>query len=368
MTFIIFIIVLGVLILVHELGHFLLAKKAGVKVEEFGFGYPPRALKLGRRWGTDFTLNWVPFGGFVKIFGENYVEEGKGDTNNEIQGKKFTEVSKLWQAAILVAGVFFNFLFAWLLLSTSFFIGVPAPVDNTFGGEVRDAKLTIVSVLPESPAAQANLKGGDKIMTAKSEKLTLDNPTPEEFSNFIEKSEDVNLTLDRGGEILNIDIIPAGGLIDEDLERKAIGISMDMVGTLKLPVGKSFIEGGKTAIDLTYLTAQGIGALIVNGVRGKADLSQVTGPVGIVGLVGDASRLGFAYLLTFTALISINLAVVNLLPIPALDGGRLVVVAIEAIKRSPVNAKFVNYVNLVGFSLLILLMVLITLRDISRLF
>lgn len=359
MTIIIFIIVLGVLILVHEMGHFLVAKRAGVKVDEFGFGYPPRLWKIGTWRGTELTINWIPFGGFVKIFGENYTSPPNPSSRAGEGSYAFTEISKKWQAAILVAGVFFNFLFAWFLLSLSFMIGVPAPVENDFGGAVTDPRLTIVSVLPESPAALAGLKSGDKILNFNS---------PDGFIDSVSRSDSIDLKISRGGKIIDSNIRPVEGVIAGEQDRKAIGVSLDMVGTLKLSTAKSFVEGGKTAAELTYLTAKGIVNLIIDGVRGRADLSQVTGPVGIVGLVGDASRLGFTYLLTFTALISINLAVINLLPFPALDGGRLVIVVVEAIKRSPVNAKAVNWINSIGFVLLILLMILITFRDITRLF
>src|SRR3989344_4518573 len=128
MTFIIFIIILGLLVVVHELGHFLAAKKAGVHVEEFGFGYPPRALTLGRKWGTLFSINWIPFGGFVKIFGENYEKESKNNPKENVPqisvGLNFTEVSKKWQTVILAAGVTFNMIFAWLLFSIGFVVGL----------------------------------------------------------------------------------------------------------------------------------------------------------------------------------------------------------------------------------------------------
>jgi regulator of sigma E protease len=170
MTFLIFLIILGVLVFVHELGHFLVAKRAGVRVDEFGFGYPPRALKIGEKWGTLFTLNWIPFGGFVKILGENYEEDSPqklaspesprvalaGSTrlsSSQVSaGKSFTQVSKKWQAAMLVAGITFNILFAWLLFSLGFMIGLPTPVDNNFGGEVKNPALTITGLLDSSPA------------------------------------------------------------------------------------------------------------------------------------------------------------------------------------------------------------------------
>ena len=373
MTFIIFVIILGLLVLVHELGHFLVAKKAGVKVEEFGFGYPPRALKLGRKWGTLFSLNWIPFGGFVKILGENYDEENdspekKSSSSENSRGDlHFTKISKKWQAAILAAGVTFNIIFAWLLFSLGFMIGLPTPVDNNFGAEVKDPILTIIEILPESPAKTAGLKTGDKIISISlSNEKIITNIMPEEVSDFINQSSgEVMLEINRGGEILNFNILPETGLVEG---RKLLGISMDMVGILSLPIHKAFYEGGKVTYQITYLTVGGLAHLVKDAFQGQADISEVTGPVGIIGLVGDASRLGFAYLLTFTALISINLAIINLIPFPALDGGRLLFVIIESITKRPINPKIAQTTNTIGFALLITLMLVITYRDILNLF
>lgn len=399
MTIIIFFIILGLLVLVHEMGHFLFAKRAGVRVDEFGFGYPPRAFKIGRKWDTDFTVNWIPFGGFVKIFGENY-EEAETDksqkedpspkvlgsplrdstrlfskdipSGSEEQSKplesasrlRFTQVSKRWQAAILVAGVTFNILFAWFLFSLGFIIGVPSSVENNFGGEVKNPVLTIIEVLPEYPAAESGLRSGDKIISVSNTNSSLENTNPEEVSSLINSSLLVNIKVDRGGEEYEYKITPKE---DVDSGRRVVGISMDMVGTVSLPIHKAIIEGAKTTVSFTYLTVEGLYNLLIGSIKGGADFSNISGPVGIVGIVGDATRLGFSYLLTLTALISINLAIINLVPFPALDGGRLLFVLIESIKRSPINPKIASWTNAVGFALLLLLMVFITFRDIAKL-
>jgi len=409
MTFLIFLIVLGILVFVHELGHFLVAKKAGVKVEEFGFGYPPRALKIGERWGTLFTLNWIPFGGFVKIFGENYeppvseeseLGEPKGEEkivisqetysaqstsqgivqsfdseqielsiseSEKITNLNFTQVSKKWQAGILVAGVTFNILFAWFLFSLGFMIGVPTSVDNNFGAVVKNPALTITGLAPDSPAQKSGLKTGDKITNIYNMNGDdIGSLTPETVSNFINKStERFSMEINRGGEIFSFAPVPTEGLVEN---KKVVGISMDMVGTLSLPLHKAIYQGGKTTLQLSYLTVMGIANLIGDAVRGKADVSQVAGPVGIIGLVGDATRLGFSYLLTFTALISINLAVINLVPFPALDGGRILFVVIEGVAKKKISPKVAGVLNTVGFALLIIIMLIVTYRDILRLF
>ncbi len=380
---------MGLLVLVHEMGHFLVAKRAGVRVDEFGFGYPPRAFKIGRKWDTDFTINWIPFGGFVKIFGENYEEDVPAQSESlsraqefsaensfsapSVESRKplesasrlrFTQVSKSWQALILVAGVTFNILFAWFLFSLGFLIGVPSSVENNFGGEVKNPVLTIVEVLPEYPAALSGLRSGDKIVSVSNKNSSLESSNPEEVSALINSSEEVDIKVDRGGEIYEYKIIPQE---NQDSGRKIVGISMDMVGTVSLPIHKAIVEGAKTTATLTYLTVDGLYNLVAGAFKGTADLSSISGPVGIVGIVGDASRLGFSYLLTLTALISINLAIINLVPFPALDGGRLLFVFIEAIKKSPINPKIAGWLNAIGFALLLILMVFITFRDIAKL-
>jgi len=381
MTIIIFFIILGVLVFVHELGHFLAAKKAGVKVDEFGFGYPPRALRIGEKWGTVFTLNWIPFGGFVKIFGENYEEAEVANDSlrsqdathislqeySQPQPKSFVQVSKKWQATILAAGVVFNILFAWLLFTFGFLIGLPTSVDNTMGAEVKNPALTIIDIVPSSPAQVSGLKAGDKIMgISYASNQVLQDLEPDIVSDFINNSSGkVSFEIDRGGKTLNFEILPDAEIVEG---KKIIGINMDIVGTLSLPIHKAIYEGGKTTLNIMHLTVSGISNLIKDAVQGDADMSNIAGPVGIVGLVGDASRLGFAYLLTFTALISINLAIINLVPFPALDGGRILFVMVEGIIKRPINPKFAMIANTVGFALLIALMLFITYRDILRLF
>jgi len=379
MAFLIFLIVLGMLVFVHELGHFLTAKKAGVKVDEFGFGYLPRALVIGKKWGTLFSLNWIPFGGFVKILGENYEEsENLEISARNSSGSKnliFTQISKKWQTAILAGGIFFNIIFAWFLFSLGFMIGLPTPVENDYGVVVKNPVLTVINIIPNSPAQNTGLKSGDKIKNISLENgKMLQELNPKDASDFVnESSGNILLEVDRGGKILDFKIKPEAEIEKDPSSssgqaRKIIGIGMDMVGTLSLPIHKAIYEGGRTTFEITYLTVEGIIDLIKNAVIGKADISQVAGPVGIVSLVGDASRLGFAYLLTFTALISVNLAIINLVPFPALDGGRILFVAIEGVTKRKINPKVAQALNTVGFVILIALMLIVTYRDILKLF
>src|SRR3989344_4787049 len=359
MSVIIFIIILSVLVVVHELGHFLVAKKFGIRVDEFGLGFPPRAKELFTWKGTPFTLNWLPFGGFVKIFGES-PEELASPT---LPQDSFQYKNRGIQAAVLVAGVVGNFLFAWLLISLGFITGLPASAD--FSLQTQDTHTVITTVLPSSPAAAAGLKSGDTVISL-SRGVVSSELTPEALSLFIARSpEPVTFVVERGGQISTKIVKPENGIV---IDRPAVGISMDVIGIVKLPLHQALWHGLKTTFLLTKLTGQSIGNFIFQALGGRANLSGITGPVGIVGMVGDARELGFTYLLTFTALISINLAVINLLPFPALDGGRLFFVGIEAVTRRSVPPRIFNMVNTAGFALLILLMLLITIQDVRNIF
>jgi regulator of sigma E protease len=354
---IIFIILLSVLVFVHEMGHFLAAKAFGIRVDEFGFGYPPRAKKLFAWRGTDVTLNWLPFGGFVKIFGENY-EEGADNAPAD----SFAHKNRGIQALVLVSGVFSNFLLAWLLFSVGFMIGMPSPVD--IGLPVQNAHTAITEVLPNSPIADAGFKPGDEILlvTRDGTKAPID---PAGLSSFIGQSADpLSVTVKRGDAIFSKTVAPVSGIVSG---KPGVGFGLSEVGTTKLGFFRSVWEGLHTAWELTKLTAVAFWNLIAQAFRGHADLSQVTGPVGIVGQVGDAASLGFAYLLSFAALISINLSIINLFPFPALDGGRLLFVGLEAVSRKRVPPRVFNWINTIGFAVLVLLMILVTIRDVEHL-
>lgn len=362
MNILIFVIVLAVLILVHELGHFIVAKKSGVKAEEFGIGFPPRILTLFRWRGTDFTLNLLPFGGFVKIFGENPSEE---EISPEERKQNFSYQPKSIQALILVAGVAFNLIFAWILISVGFMYGLPSAQEPDSPYTVVNERLTVLGVLDESPALEAGIKTGDKIIGIESGQSSLNELNPESVSNFISGEDVLTVEVERGEEVLSFEITPEEGIIEEG---RAIGISMGMIGTLKLPPHLAIWEGAKNTASLTGAVAVGLVQFIGQTVTGQADFSQIAGPVGIVGLVGDASALGFIFLIQFTAFISINLAVLNLFPFPALDGGRLLFVLIEAVKGSAINPKVANTLNAAGFIFLLILILLVTVNDVIRLF
>ncbi len=363
MSIIIFIVILLILVVSHEFGHFIVAKKSGIRVDEFSFGFPPKII--GKKIGeTTYNLNALPFGGYVKIFGENGIDE---TTSEEDKKRSFDHKPRYIQALVLFAGVAMNFLVAWLLLSVGYMSGLPSSVSMApRGANVGNQALTITSVAKSSPAETAGLKAGDKIIQLKTDTDFTLTPSAESVQYFVKKHGEEVITMEykRGPDEKQTTVTPIKKSIDSV---PAIGVSLDMIGTLKLPVHKAVWEGLKLTTNLTAGTAVGFYKLIGGAITGKGDMSAVTGPIGIVGVVGDAAKFGFIYLLSFTALISVNLAVINLMPFPALDGGRLLFLLIEKIKGSRIKPEIANIVNIVGFSMLMLLMVFITYHDILKL-
>lgn len=335
----IFIVIVGIsiLILIHEFGHFLVAKKMGLLVEEFGFGFPPRLFskKVGE---TTYSFNLLPFGGFVKIYGEDPIAE-----NIAISPERSFSHQKIWKRAlIIVAGVLMNFLLGWLLMSVLFFAGTPKAV-------------LIGEVLSGTPAEIAGILPQDQIQSFDS---------AADFINYIDKNrgKEIIIKVNRQGEELEIKAIPRLG------EEAALGVSVIEAGIPKHSFFGSIWEGLKTSIFI-------IGAILGSFInllwgfltQGKV-LVDFVGPVGIFGVASQAGSLGFLYLIQLVAMISLNLTVLNILPFPALDGGRLLFVLIEKIKGSPLKPNFERTANAVGFLLLLLLMIAITVRDVARLF
>lgn len=359
MSIIIFLIILSALVFVHELGHFLFAKKNGIRVDEFAIGFPPRLFSW-KRGETRYSVNLLPLGGYVKIFGENPDEES---LNGPDSGRSFVNKSKLVQASVLVAGILFNILFAWILFTGSFMAGVV----NIDPEGVGEGKLYVTNVLPESPAAKADMKAGDEIVALSNSKGTLQDISADKVREFVNNSngEEVAVSIKRGDEFIDVRPTPTNKINENQY---VIGIQMAEVVEVKLPIHKAIWEGAKVTALVVKETAVGIVQFLWNIVTFNANFKDVAGPVGIAGLVGEASKFGIGYLLSFAALISINLAIINLIPFPALDGGRLLFVAIEAVIKRPINPKIANTLNMIGFVLLLLLMLLVTVSDVRKLF
>lgn len=359
MNILLFIIVLVILIVVHEFGHLIAAKIFKMRVDEFGIGYPPKALTFHRSGGTDYTLNWLPFGGFVKIHGED------GDT---APGSDSFVVKPKWQQAIvLVAGIAMNLVFAYLVFVVALASGMPRVVDGT--DVPPDARIVVSRVLADSPADDAGLVPGDIITGAYVDGNELDLTTAEAFTAFVAESDaGLGLSVLRGEETLLISARAETGVIANDPERLALGVGVSTISSAPVPWWRAPIDAFSFTVAATGAIGAGLAHFFGSLLTFSADLSQVSGPVGIVGAVGDASASGFVALLSLTAVISINLALVNLLPVPALDGGRLLFVLIEAVIRRPIPAGVSGAVNTIGFALLILLMLVITASDIWKLF
>jgi len=365
MSAILFIIILLVLVLVHEFGHFITAKKLGMRVDEFGFGFPPRALKLFKKGETLYSLNWLPLGGFVKIFGENPDEKSVDGAD---KARSFVNRPKWAQAIVLVAGVVMNILLAWILISFGYATGMPTSAGSApKGAQITNSEIVVLSTATDSPAEIAGLLPGDKIISLVLAKDGVVKPsTLDEFKSFVgaHPNQHITFNIERGKEQKAFDIVPKAGLVDG---KEGIGISMDMIGVVKLNPIRAFWEGAKMTGYMLKSTAVGMWNLLSSAVVGKADLASVSGPIGIAGIVGDAYKFGIGYLLSFAALISVNLAIINLIPFPALDGGRLLFLLIEKIKGSRIKPAISNTVNAVGFFLLIGLMLVVTYHDILKL-
>lgn len=371
MSLIIFFIVLGIIILVHELGHFLSAKLAGAKVEEFGLGFPPRLITW--HYGeTKYSLNLIPFGGFVSIQGE-LPEKISPDQSAELDASRsLINKSRPWQATVLAAGCWFNLLLAYILFTIGLFIGLPTafnPQDqNYLSRQVSEVAVRIYQVKPASPADQAQLKRGMIIKQLASDNGEIVLATElDEVINFINRHAEKNvyLTIKQSSGDNIIKVVPQKNSTGTGGE---IGVGLEQSGILRLRSWTNLWWGAYLTIVMTKQVALELwhffGQLFIN----QADWSQATGPVGLVALVGDMWSLGWAYLLSFTALISINLALINLIPFPALDGGRLLFLLIESISGKNLPAKWLNLINLLGFICLISLMLIITFFDLSALF
>ncbi len=347
-TLLIFILILGILVLVHEWGHFIAAKKSGLTVEEFGFGFPPRIFS----WKVNETLysiNLLPLGGFVKILGED-----GGETDSP---KSFSSKSAGIRSLIAAAGVTMNFMLGALLLIIGFYIGLPQVLNKDNEAVAKNVQIQIIAINHNSPAEKANLKLGDSIENFKEISI---------FQDFISKNKgkEVSLKIKRGEDYLEIKTVPRTNPPEGE---GALGIALVKTGLISYPWYQSVWLGIKSAFIITWEIMKGFFELIKNLLTAGKVPQEVAGPVGIAVLAGQAINLGFIYLLQLVALISLNLAVLNLIPFPALDGGRLLFLGIEKIKGSKVNPKIENAIHSIGLVLLLALVILITYRDILKL-
>lgn len=363
MSIIIFLIILLVLVIAHEFGHFIVAKKSGIRVDEFAFGFPPRlyAVKKGE---TTYAFNALPIGGYVKIYGEDPTQEVEGDVS-----RSFSHKPRIVQSLVILAGIMANIIVAWLLFTVILTMGMKTSIGGNTYGTLSNVEVMMTQVLPGSPAAKAGLTSGDVLISLRDEstKESIKINTPEEVTAFVSAREgkQVAVTIARKGVLKELIVVPKLGV--SETGKPAIGIAMDEAGLLKLPLHLAVLEGAVKTYDYTVSTAVGIFDFLYQTVTGHANFKEVSGPIGIVGAVGNAAKLGFVNVLFFAALISINLAVINLIPFPALDGGRFLFIVIEGIIRRPLPAKFTAWTNTIGFAALMLLMLVVTYHDVIKL-
>lgn len=348
------------LIVVHELGHFFAAKLFKVRVEEFGVGYPPRAFTFGTWNGTEYTINWLPFGGFVRLLGEH------GETH---QHGSFAGAPKYAQGAILVAGVAMNALAAWFLFAAALHEGIPRviPEGKAIGDNVQ---LFVNTVIDGSPAAVAGFKPGDEIIRIEdaATKAPVD-LRPSKVVAFVEDrgGRQLSVTYRRAEATETVIVTPAHAVVSNDAGRPAIGLGMALVTDERLGWFAALKEAGPSTYQALKDTVYGLWSLISDAAKGQPNLQNIVGPVGLVDFVGNASRHGLGHVLALAGFISINLAVINLVPVPALDGGRLFLLGIETIIRRPPNKFGVQILNFLGVALIVALMISVTYNDIARL-
>lgn len=365
-TILLFIIILGLLVFVHEFGHFISAKKLGAKVEEFGFGFPPRAIGVYKTQEgktkiifkktppsaarTIYSLNWIPLGGFVKIKGE----DGEGKHDPESFASK-----PVWKRAIILsAGVTMNFVLAAVIMSIGFGAGMPQVIDRTAkGAKIKNQSFQIISVGKDSPASWAGLLPGDEIISVDGKRL--DFPALQAYATS-RVGKEVNYFIKRNESEFSVKITPS---ILKETGYGGIGVGLVEVGIVSYPWYLAIWRGISEMFFFTKEIIIAFATLIKDLFIGRGASVDLSGPIGIAVLTGRVARLGFSYILQFTAVLSVNLAVVNVLPFPALDGGRLLFLAIEKIRRRPVSQKLETAIHNIGFTLLMILVVAVTYGD-----
>ena len=340
-----FLLILGVVVLVHEFGHFLFAKLMGVHVYEFSIGMGPNLLQKASKSGTKYSIRAIPLGGYVSLAGEEV------EIDPEVQKGRNLQDKKVWQRfLIMFMGVGFNFIFAFLVL---FFVGL------IFGAQ--DLSPRVSEVTEGYPAALAGLEANDKILRINDHKVSY----IDDISLYLtieDLSEPITFEVEKtSGEVKQIEVQALKEEVDGST-RYSLGI------TLVPKVERGFIESIVYAFNKEMALFKQMFVVLGNLFTGNLALSNLSGPVGIYSIVGQMQAQGAQALLYLVALLSINVGIMNILPFPAFDGGRILFLFIEKIKGSPVNPKVENIIHAIGFILIIALMIYVTFNDILRLF
>ncbi|MBA2371280.1 MAG: M50 family metallopeptidase [Candidatus Limnocylindria bacterium] len=350
-TLAIFLLVFTLIIAVHEFGHYLTARLLGMKVLEFAFGFPPRAVGV-RHAEIDYTLNWIPFGGFVRILGQDdfsIKQQGEGDP------RAFT--SKPWwaQAIVLVAGVTMNFVLALVVLTAAFAMGTTGPT-----GEVRVAERGVAA---GSPAEVAGFQPGDIVVSVDGRKVS----TTRELIQYTRRNVEKEIALEvmrNGRPIPTVRAIPRA----EPPEGEGpLGIKIeDVQGPMAVGVPEAFGQAWALSGEVVTQILELPGQLIGRGGSGTGPAPEVTGPVGIFQVTGQVAELGLPTLLKLVGVLSVNLGVLNIVPFPGLDGGRLFFVLVAGLFRRRLSPQLEAGIHAAGFVLLLALLVLVSISDIRR--
>lgn len=348
-TLVIAIVSILVLVALHELGHFLFAKKFGVRVEEFGIGLPPRLL--GKKIGeTLYSLNLLPVGAFVRLTGE---EQRSSDP------RSFSSRS-LFQRMLIIAGGVAAF---WVIAAVIFSVlgatsGVPMAVaDET---EALNPQVQIIGVAPKSPAETAGLKAGDVILGVT--KISEVQKFGEQF-----KGQELVLNISRGKEVLETTLVPRE---NPPAGEGPMGVALTRIAQVQYPWYKAPLEGVKITGVMTYQILQELWGLVRSLAFGKGlpEGVQFTGPIGIIALLNNALIFGLPHFFSFLAVLAIYLAIFNIIPIPAVDGGRLLFLGLEFLRRKPLEESLEKRMIAISFGILLILFLWITVKDITKLF
>lgn len=354
-TIILFIALLSLLVFVHELGHFCVARRMGMKVEEFGFGFPPRLFGIRPKpEGTIYSINCIPIGGFVRIKGE-----GGGETQ---EPDSFASKAVWKRFLVLVAGVAMNIALAAFLFITGFTFGIPSVItdDVPASAHIIDEKIQVYSVLSQSPAEMAGMVPGDILISVDGQVFA----ESEEVRNYIQTHGDEGILMtwkQTSGEIKTV-AMTAADLTEMDFH--GLGVGFVKTGLVSYPIHKAIVQGVVATATLTWDITKAFGQIIKDAVIHQKVEAELSGPVGIAVMTGEVAQMGWTYLIHFAAVLSLNLAVINILPFPALDGGHVVFLLVEKIRRKPVGESLRSLANNLGFAFLIILAVIVTYRDV----
>lgn len=355
LTAILFIVILGVLVFVHEFGHFNSARRLGVTVEEFGFGFPPKLFSIKKK-DTVYSINLIPFGGFVRLRGE------QGDAADD--PTSFTIQAAWKKLAILLSGVGMNILLAAVLFGLVFTIGVPAVFGDSeipSGGKLVDPQLQILEVIKDSPSSIVGLKQGDVLISLDGTKVTT---IDQVHAITLENGETpTTIVVERDNVDLSFPITPR---VNDAASQPSLGIAIAETGRVVFPWYKALWLGPWYALRILGMIFVSLWDIIHNLFIQGGPSVDVSGPIGIAVLTGQVAHLGFVYIIQFAGLLSLSLAAMNVLPLPALDGGRAFFVLLEKVRHRPISPKIENMIHSIGFYALIALIMVISYRDLFK--